>query len=106
MIHKAIIAGALSHFIAIIIWFGQPSHAETLVIQSEISGTYLGAGVECPQFMIDTGEQVSLMGQGFEKIEVGQRLRLTGQIARASKCMQGQAFIVTTVAVVEDDAKE
>jgi hypothetical protein len=106
MIRTALIAGAIGYSLAVSLGFSQPSHAEILVTQSEISGTFLGAGVECPQFMIDTGEQVSLMGQGLEDIHVGQRLRLTGRIARASRCMQGQAFIVAAIAVVADDDKE
>ena len=66
---------------------------------AEISGVFLGMGVECPQFMIDSGEQVSLIGKRLDELTTGSKLVLTGQIARVSKCMQGQTFIVSTVTV-------
>ena len=65
----------------------------------EIRGIFLGMGVECPQFMIDSGEQVSLIGKRLDELTTGSKLVLTGQIARASKCMQVQTLIVSTVTV-------
>ncbi len=66
---------------------------------SEIRGIFLGMGVECPQFLIDSGEQVSLIGEKLDDLTTGIRFRLNGRIARASKCMQGQTFIVSAVNV-------
>jgi hypothetical protein len=102
--HRKLLACTVSVLVASPVWLGQSSHAETTV--TEILGTFLGAGVTCPQFMIETGEQVSLMGEGLAELKVGQKLRLTGQIARASNCMQGQAFIVSAAVLVEEDIKE
>ena len=36
----------------------------------EIRGIFLGMGVECPQFMIDSGEQVSLIGKRLDELTV------------------------------------
>jgi hypothetical protein len=68
---------------------------------AEISGVFLGMGVECPQFMIDSGEQVSLIGERLDEFTTGSKLVLMGRIARVSKCMQGQTFMVSTVSVVD-----
>jgi len=73
---------------------------------SLVKGIYLGPGVECPQFIIDTGEQVSLTGRGLDEFLPGQRLRLTGHVARASNCMQGQTFVVESVEVVEGEIED
>lgn len=73
---------------------------------SEIRGIFLGLGVECPQFMIDSGEQVSLIGDRLEDLTTGSRFRLTGRIARASKCMQGQTFIVSAVNVEDAETEQ
>ena len=70
---------------------------------AEISGVFLGMGVECPQFMIDSGEQVSLIGERLDELTTGSKLVLTGRIARVSKCMQGQTFMVSTVSIVDVD---
>jgi hypothetical protein len=85
--------------IVFIIFYCTLSYAETAMSKSEIRGVYLGLGVACPQFMIDSGEQVSLMGERLGELTAGNRFRLTGIIARASKCMQGKTFIVSTFVV-------
>jgi hypothetical protein len=92
---------ATQSFFAFLVFFCVPSYAETVMSKAEIRGVYLGLGIECPQFMIDSGEQVSLIGKQLDDLTAGNRFRLTGQIARASKCMQGQTFIVSTVAVAD-----
>ena len=92
---------AVVYGFAWLILFCIPSHAETVVSEVEIRGIYLGLGVACPQFMIDSGEQVSLIGKRLDELKVGSRFRLTGLIARGSKCMQGQTFIVS-ISVSED----
>ena len=94
---------SVGYLVALLVGLSQPSIAETIIAESLIKGIYLGPGVECPQFMIDTGEQVSLTGRGLDEFLPGQRLRLTGHVARASNCMQGQTFIVATVEVVEGE---
>jgi len=70
---------------------------------AEIKGVFLGMGVECAQFMIDSGEQVSLIGERLDELTTGSKLVLTGRIVRVSKCMQGQTFMVSTVSVEDDE---
>ena len=85
-------------FLSLLVYFN-PSYAETIISNLEIRGIFLGKGVECPQFMIDSGQQVSLIGNSLDQLKTGNTFRLTGRIARVSKCMQGQTFIVSTVTV-------
>ena len=87
------------HCLLLILLNFTPTYAETVMSDSEISGIFLGMGVECPQFMIDSGEQVSLIGKRLDELTTGSKFILTGRIARVSKCMQGQTFIVSTVNV-------
>jgi hypothetical protein len=61
-------------------------------------GELLGRGVECMQLRLDSGEQISLEGQDFQAIPAGTVLRLTGDFARMSRCMQGRALIVRSFA--------
>jgi hypothetical protein len=56
-----------------------------------VEGVLTDPGVECPQFMIDTGEQVSLTGVVPQSAG---KYRLTGRWARFSYCMQGRSFDV------------
>jgi hypothetical protein len=76
-----------------------PSFADAVMSDAEIRGVFFGMGVKCPQFMIDSGEQVSLIGKRLDELTTGSKFVLTGRIARVSKCMQGQTFIVSTVTV-------
>jgi hypothetical protein len=61
-----------------------------------IAGEYLGRGVECAQMRLPTGEEISIEGQDFSEIALGTRLRLTGEFARMSRCMQGRAFVAAS----------
>jgi len=63
----------------------------------QISGTYQGAGVECPQFRLDTGETISLSGKVPRNLTLGQTLNLSGLWARFSKCQQGREFRVLNI---------
>lgn len=63
--------------------------------QDKIEGTFLGPGVECPQFLMTTGEQISLRGDGLDRMTIGALFQMTGQFLRVSPCMQGRAFQIT-----------
>ena len=63
-----------------------------------IDGEMIGAGVLCPQFRLLTGETISLESLPPAALTPGQRLRLSGQFARASRCQQGRAFLVQDIA--------
>jgi hypothetical protein len=65
--------------------------------QDQIAGTYLGPGVECPQFRMTTGEQISLRGDGLDDLTIGAPFQMTGQFLRVSPCMQGRAFHITSL---------
>jgi len=60
---------------------------------AEITGSYVGPGVECPQFRLEDGETVSLVAMPAE-IETGEPVTLTGRWPMFSKCMQGRTFYV------------
>jgi hypothetical protein len=68
----------------------------------QINGTFLGRGVECPQFRIATGEHISLRGDGLTPIAKGTPLILTGQFLRVSPCMQGRTFHITNISPPPD----
>lgn len=59
-----------------------------------VSGMLIGPGVECPQFRLDDGEVISLVGAAPDQPGSYQ---LTGRWARFSKCMQGRSFQVQAV---------
>lgn len=61
-----------------------------------ISGTLAGRGVECIQFRMGSGEQISLSGAVPEG-PIGEVINLEGQWARLSRCMQGREFRVIRV---------
>lgn len=65
-----------------------------------IDGEVIGAGVICPQFRLLSGEIISLesLPPAAPALTPGARLRLHGQFARASRCMQGRAFLVQDIA--------
>lgn len=58
-----------------------------------VSGIFLGAGVECPQMRLTSGEQISLSG-AVPEAAIGEKLTFTGRWALISKCMQGREFRV------------
>ena len=62
--------------------------------QTEVKGTLLGLGIDCAQFKIDSGEQISLTGIDLDGRTKGDKLLLKGIFARGSKCMQGRTLIV------------
>ena len=70
--------------------------------KDQIDGTYLGPGVECPQFRMTTGEQISLRGDALDHLTIGVLLQLTGQFLRVSPCMQGRAFHITSLAAASN----
>jgi len=65
--------------------------AEMTIPREIITGVFLGPGVECPQFRLDTGERISLSGP-LPEAEIGATLTLSGQWALFSGCMQGREF--------------
>jgi hypothetical protein len=69
--------------------------------QIEVKGTFLGLGIECAQFKIDSGEQISLTGIDLDGRTKGDKLLLKGIFARGSKCMQGRTLIVV-IAIDQD----
>lgn len=60
----------------------------------EISGTFAGQGIVCPQFRMDDGETISLSGAYPAQMKLGEKLTLSGRWAPESKCMQGREFRV------------
>lgn len=62
-----------------------------------IDGEVIGPGVLCPQFRLDSGEDISLeaLPEGLHPLQPGLRLRLTGEFVRVSRCMQGRGFRVS-----------
>lgn len=65
--------------------------------QEEIVGHYVGPGVTCPQFELETGETVSLSGIYDKDMSSGVQIRLVGSWSRVSTCMQGREFSVSEV---------
>lgn len=69
----------------------------------EISGVFLGPGVECPQLRLPDGEQISLQGGDFAAYRQGDALRLGGRFVMMSTCMQGRAFAVSAILAPEEN---
>lgn len=66
-----------------------------------IEGTFAGPGVECPVFQLRDGRRVTLAGD-LQDLKVGTAFRLSGRWARASACMQGKTFIVSSTEELKD----
>ncbi|MCC1480364.1 hypothetical protein J1C52_01775 [Roseibaca sp. Y0-43] len=74
-----------------------PTMTEPIEPRGEIlSGTFIGAGVTCPQFRLDSGEQVSLSGVT-EGMTIGNAYRIDGAESMNSKCMQGREIRVFAI---------
>lgn len=63
----------------------------------KIRGTYVGPGVTCPQFRLDTGETVSLSALSQPNLKPGDRLILGGRWMAMSTCMQGRDFRIEEI---------
>jgi len=75
-----------------------------LVNNGEVSGEgVLIQGVECPRVRMTDGREFSLMGGDLQKLRsaTGQRVRVSGEIAAVSTCMQGLTLRVETVKLIE-----
>lgn len=73
--------------------------AADLMHDETITGEVIADGVLCPQFRTDTGEDISIeaLPAGAPDLKPGDRLRLTGQFIRVSRCMQGRGFVVSQI---------
>jgi hypothetical protein len=65
-----------------------------------IEGTFLGQGTLCPRLRLADGETISLerLPPGTTLPDPGTALHLTGRFARASRCMEGRAFLASAIA--------
>ena len=72
-----------------------PLLSEGVAVELEIDGEVIGPGVECLQFRMASGEQISLRGSAISQISIGTPVRLTGGFVRMSTCMQGRTFLVS-----------
>ena len=61
---------------------------------TEITGTFVEGGVECPLFRTDDGRGFALMGIDRGTAKIGAKARLWGQAVEFSTCQQGDAFTV------------
>lgn len=68
-----------------------PSHSDTDA--QPLRGVFIGSGVTCPQFQLQSGEQISLSGD-VSAMQIGKTYELRGRFARLSKCMQGRELRV------------
>lgn len=101
--------GASARVVATVLLWAASAHAggdagadiledETQVMTAPtFHGEYIGRGAECPQFRLDSGEQVSLEAADLSDVTPGTRLWVTGEFARISRCMQGRAIIVEDI---------
>lgn len=69
--------------------------SEGVGLDLEIDGEVIGPGVECVQFRMASGEQISLQGSPVLQLQPGTPVRLTGVFLRMSTCMQGRTFRVS-----------
>ncbi|MFW2541898.1 hypothetical protein ACN2XU_04590 [Primorskyibacter sp. 2E107] len=68
---------------------------------AKITGHYVGPGVTCPQFQLDTGETISLSGVQETALQPGTPVVLEGLWQRMSTCMQGRDFRVVDILTPE-----
>jgi hypothetical protein len=73
----------------------RPTQTEAALSDREITGHFIGMGALCPQFRLQTGEEIGLeaLPNDITTMPEGRLLRFSGQFARASRCQQGRAFL-------------
>ena len=64
-----------------------------------ISGVVTNEGVECPAVRTDDGKLYTIAGKDRDKLKPGVRVKITGEIAQVSTCMQGTTINATTIEV-------
>ncbi|GAC1399165.1 MAG: hypothetical protein NVSMB68_14620 [Thermoanaerobaculia bacterium] len=66
-----------------------------------ITGIVTREGVECPAVRGDDGKLYTVVGAGREKLTPGARVKITGEPAQMSTCMQGITINATAVDVLD-----
>lgn len=64
----------------------------------ELTGTLIPGGVECQLFQADSGDKYTIVGD-LNGIKNGDKVRLTGEVAQISHCMQEITIIIKTIII-------
>jgi hypothetical protein len=83
-----------------------PMLSEGVAVELEIDGEVIGPGVECLQFRMVSGEQISLKGSAISQMSIGTPARLTGVFVRMSTCMQGRTFVVSAASEISSGTND
>ncbi len=65
-----------------------------------ITGVVTNEGVECPAVRADDGKLYTIAAKDREKLKPGARVKITGEVAETSTCMQGTTINAATIEVV------
>lgn len=84
--------------LGLVFWAGPATAGGPVVTDLErITGRFVGPGVTCPQFRLDSGETISLSGLPERKVPKDRTVVLEGRWQSYSTCMQGRDFLVSTL---------
>ena len=64
-----------------------------------ITGVVTNEGVECPAVRADDGKLYTIAAKDREKLKPGVRVKITGEVAEMSTCMQGTTINAATIEV-------
>ena len=70
-----------------------------------LTGMLIDGGVECPLFQADDGAQYTLLGD-LHDLKSGDKVRLSGEEAAISFCMQGKTLSVRTISKINQGNPE
>lgn len=66
-----------------------------------ITGVVTNEGVECPAIRADDGKLYTIAAKDREKLKPGARVKITGEVAEMSTCMQGTTINAVTIEEVK-----
>jgi hypothetical protein len=78
-----------------------PNTYETMSDPVTIEGVLTDEGVTCPAMRGDDGELYTLAGD-IGELQPGQRVRVTGEVAEMSICMQGTTIGVDDISLIPE----
>lgn len=97
--HLALAGAAI--FIAVTAPFASADTHEPMSEAVTIEGVLTDEGVTCPALRGDDGELYTLAGD-IGELQPGQRVRVTGEVAEMSMCMQGTTIALGDITLLAE----
>jgi hypothetical protein len=89
-----------------------PATATTVSAKEEskstmsIEGVVTKEGVECPAVRADDGKLYTITGKDRDKLKPGLHVKITGEIAQMSTCMQGVTIVASEIEFITASTRQ